>query len=205
MQNKNSIGYLRLAMLRTEKLYSLSVDANNEKLSPNWLTNNEDLVRIEKGIVTSLGKIKEEGRSTLYSDMTNMRENAVYEMYRIASIKYKSPSDFESMAKATKIKDATDFMELVLQLNYPQEFPNPLVDEILSYLNKDSKLQPAGQNHTSMEYEQVLKTISTNSGIEEMPEEMPLDLSDVYPQAQADNSTDFLNNDTYNSMDQEQE
>lgn len=172
MHNGNGTGYLRLAMLRNEKLYTMRfpeeadtrITASSERYKNatvqtetgvtisvekilkkveereeqekrfSWMQENKDLVRIEQSILWGLDRLKEDGRASLFKDVSQAQLSAEYQICKLNMQKNRTNADMKMLSDSTKIKDAADYLELLLQIHFPQEFPNPLVEEVLSII-----------------------------------------------------------------------
>lgn len=196
MHKNSSVGYLRLAMIRNEKLYTMSfpeiqsktvirtssseeagssssiaeiikAEKESERMYT-WRTTNQDLVRIENGIVVGLGNLQEEGRASLFKDISQAQINAEYEICRLNVQKIRTNEDMKQLADATKIKEAADYLELILQLHFPQEFPNPLVEEVLAIVGNLSSPTDLQNNQVNPELTEIIsQVISEKQGQED--------------------------------------
>lgn len=180
--DKNSLGYLRLAILRNEKLNAMNyVGLENDRLV--WMEYNKELIRIESGMLQSLKSMKEEGRATLFTNIIEAQKHAEFEICRLnmardpkvpssSSLLRDQEDSLKALSDATRVKEATDYLELVLQINYPQEFPNPLVEEVLSYVNAKNARDPEGPEDSippaySTTYTQMVMGLANDGKIEQ--------------------------------------
>lgn len=189
--DKNSLGYIRLAMLRNDKLNSMHI-VGLDKDRITWMEYNRDLVRIENGILASLGNLKGDGRATLYENVVEAQQNSEFEICRLNAQKRAGEDDLKKLTDATKIKEASDYLELLLQIHYPQEFPNPLVDEVLKYIRADKPAHETEQIPYSSTYTQMVmgKTEEIMEGSPDLIEdEVQEDIADTSQELSAISST----------------
>ena len=136
--DKNTLGYIRLAMLRNDKLanmYYYGFDKNRLE----WFKNNHELENLEASMITSLGNMKPKSREALHDNVLKARESAEFEICRLNIEGEHSDNALTQLTNASKVKEATDYIELLLQIYFPTEFPNPFVNEVLACIERGSK------------------------------------------------------------------
>ncbi len=164
IMDKNSLGYIRIAMLRNEKLNAMHFTGlDKDRFS--WFELNKELVRIEGGMLASLKNMKPQNRDTLYENVVEAQRNAEFEVYKLNLSKHKTNDDLKALTDATRIKEATDYLELLLQIHFPQQFPNPLVEEVLGLMQGDKDpSEGAQQVPYSDTYTQIVMGLAESRG-----------------------------------------
>lgn len=130
-QSENTKNYILLSILRNQKLEGINIGWCNSN-NKDWQKINQERLSIEKGISTGLENLGVDSRATLYTEACQMREK-VESTYYAAELATDIPVEEKaSMLQTCKtVKEAVDYLETMLQLQFPSEFPNEFVHNIL--------------------------------------------------------------------------
>lgn len=133
--------YVLLAMKKEEILKTLS---NYPPNSDEWHTANKQATSITQAIETGLELLGPERRASFFDYFNKTQLNSAQRYSKMIdpaspneSSKQKEELKLEQMKMLTGIINSTESLIYSLQLNYPSEFPNELVSEIL----KEQELQ----------------------------------------------------------------
>lgn len=129
--NENTKNYIILAMLRNKKFDEIQIDWSKEN-NVNWEEANKQLMSIENGLRTGLTCLGSETRGSMYSEMCEIRES-VQSTYYAAEL---SPDvtveeRLKIMHGCKNIVEGVDYLETLLQIHFPEEFPNELVQSVI--------------------------------------------------------------------------
>jgi len=137
--NENTKNYIILAMLRNKRFDEMNIDWSNQN-NVNWEDSNRQLMSIENGLRTGLTCLGSETRGNMYEEMCEIRESVQSTYYAAELSKDVTLEERLKIMHGCKgIVEGIDYLETLLQLHFPEEFPNELVQSIL--LN-NSKSEP---------------------------------------------------------------
>ena len=140
--NENTKNYIILAMLRNKRFDEMNIDWSNQN-NVNWEDSNRQLMSIENGLRTGLTCLGSETRGNMYEEMCEIRES-VQSTYYAAELSNDVTLEerFKIMHGYKGIVEGIDYLETLLQLHFPEEFPNELVQSILSNNSKSEPENP---------------------------------------------------------------
>ena len=137
--NENTKNYIILAMLRNKRFDEMNIDWSNQN-NVNWEDSNRQLMSIENGLRTGLTCLGSETRGNMYEEMCEIRESVQSTYYAAELSKDVTLEERLKIMHGCKgIVEGIDYLETLLQIHFPEEFPNELVQSIL--LN-NSKSEP---------------------------------------------------------------
>lgn len=130
--SKNTKNYIKLSIIRNGLFEKTNIDYCNSH-GQDWEALNRERMNLETGILGGLTSMGSGARALVFADAVSMRNEVEAHAYFIQ----KSPSitseeeRFRILHTCKAIKEGVDFLETLLQINFPREFPNELVHSVL--------------------------------------------------------------------------
>ena len=102
---------------------------NNGK---SWETLNSERMAIETVLLNELLNMGPESRALIYTQITDMKDNISATEYS-TSIDSSIPDEekFKVMHTCKTVREGVDFLETIMQIHFPTEFPNEFVANVL--------------------------------------------------------------------------
>ena len=136
-KDNNAMNYIKLAIMRNMKFEETNIDyCNNNGMS--WETLNAERVSIENGLITGLENMGANNRATVFSGITDMRTYVEATAYSTSIDQNIGDEDkFKTLRTCKRIKEAVDYLETIMQIHFPTEFPNEFVANVLFGKNNE--------------------------------------------------------------------
>lgn len=136
-KDSNSINYIKLAIMRNLKFEETNIDYCN-KNGKSWEALNEERMAIESGLLNGLHSMGPNSRSKMYTEITDMR-NSVSATEYSTSLDTSIPDSekFKIMHTCKMIREGVDFLEIIMQIHFPLEFPNEFVSNVILGRNQE--------------------------------------------------------------------
>ena len=129
--NTNTKNYIKLSIMRNAKFEQTNIDYCNSH-GKNWEELNQERMSIESGILGGLTSLGPGSRAIIFADAISMRnEVEAHAFYIERSTTIPVEEKFRTLHTCKAVKEGVDFLETLLQINFPHEFPNELIHSIL--------------------------------------------------------------------------
>ena len=131
-KNDNTKNYILLSILRNQKLEGINIGWCKNNNNRDWEKLNQERLAIEKGISVGLENLGVDNRCTLYTEACEMRQKVESTYYAAELASDITIEEKAGMLQTCKtVKEAVDYLETMLQLQFPSEFPNEFVQSIM--------------------------------------------------------------------------
>jgi hypothetical protein len=169
--NENTKNYIILAMLRNQKFNQIHIDWSREN-NVCWEETNQQLLSIENGLICGLTNLGSKARETIFNEMTEMRDSVLSTYYATELTTDISVEEkLRIMHSCKDIVEGVDYLEAILQIHFPAEFPNELIQ---CFNNGDQKAQEGASLIT-----EITEAVSETT-IEELRSLTPSEPEDTY-------------------------
>ncbi|MBQ9792711.1 MAG: hypothetical protein IJW32_03070 [Clostridia bacterium] len=136
-KDSNSINYIKLAIMRNLKFEETNIDYCNNN-GKSWESLNAERMAIETGLLNGLLSMGPDSRSLIYTEITDMRDSVSATEYSTSLDSSIADSEkFKIMHTCKMIREGVDFLETIMQIHFPVEFPNDFVSNVLFGKNQD--------------------------------------------------------------------
>ena len=129
--SKNTKNYIKLSIMRNGKFEETNIDycKSNGK---NWEKLNQERMAIESGMLGGLESMGAGARAMIFAEAISMRDEVEAHAYAVQMSEIMSPEEkFKTLHTCKAVKEGVDYLETLLQINFPHEFPNELIHSVL--------------------------------------------------------------------------
>lgn len=136
-KDNNSTNYIKLAIMRNLKFEETNIDycRNNGK---SWEKLNTERMAIEEGLLRGLQSMGPEHRSQMYKEITEMRDSVGATEYSTGlDTTISDEEKFKILHTCKSIKEGVDYLETIMQIHFPVEFPNEFISNVLFGKNQE--------------------------------------------------------------------